>query len=239
MHWSGKHQRIVQGINLQTLLWTDGSQLVPCDFRIYQGNEGPSKNDTFRIMLQEAKRREMEPDFVLFDSWYSSLDNLKAIRQLGWRWLTQLKSNRQVNPDNQGNIPIDQVEIGPAGKKVHLRGYGWIKVFALDQYGEKRYWATDDLEMTPANRSRLQEKSWKIEVFHRVLKQSCHVEHSQVRRARAVHAHIAFSIRAFLRLEFQRIARAISWYEIIKRFWRPILRKMLITTPFPLPYRTA
>ena len=33
-HWSGKHHAIVRGINLRTLLCTDGSRLVPCDFRV-------------------------------------------------------------------------------------------------------------------------------------------------------------------------------------------------------------
>ena len=32
-HWSGKHKRVVWGINLLTLLWTDGNALIPCDFR--------------------------------------------------------------------------------------------------------------------------------------------------------------------------------------------------------------
>ena len=31
-HWSGKHRRVVAGINLLTLLWTDGHALIPCDF---------------------------------------------------------------------------------------------------------------------------------------------------------------------------------------------------------------
>ena len=34
-HWSGKHRRVVKGINLLTLLWTDGKALVPCDFSVY------------------------------------------------------------------------------------------------------------------------------------------------------------------------------------------------------------
>ncbi|GFP20552.1 hypothetical protein HKBW3S03_02055, partial [Candidatus Hakubella thermalkaliphila] len=34
-HWSGKHRQVVRGINLQTLLWTDGKALIPCDFRVY------------------------------------------------------------------------------------------------------------------------------------------------------------------------------------------------------------
>jgi len=29
--WSGKHKRVVQGIDLVTLLWTDGDGLWPCD----------------------------------------------------------------------------------------------------------------------------------------------------------------------------------------------------------------
>src|SRR5437868_9983992 len=32
-HWSGKRRRVVQGINLLTLLWTDGEALIPCDYR--------------------------------------------------------------------------------------------------------------------------------------------------------------------------------------------------------------
>jgi putative transposase len=34
-HWSGKHHRVVMGINLFSLVWTDGEALLPCDFRIY------------------------------------------------------------------------------------------------------------------------------------------------------------------------------------------------------------
>ena len=34
-HWSGKHGRVVLGINLISLLWTNGQARLPCDFRIY------------------------------------------------------------------------------------------------------------------------------------------------------------------------------------------------------------
>jgi hypothetical protein len=39
-HWSGKHQRVVKGIALLTLLWTDGKALIPCDFRVYDKPAG-------------------------------------------------------------------------------------------------------------------------------------------------------------------------------------------------------
>ena len=41
-HWSGKHKRVVWGINLLTLLWTDGNALIPCDFRVYDRPLSPN-----------------------------------------------------------------------------------------------------------------------------------------------------------------------------------------------------
>jgi hypothetical protein len=37
-----KHHRVVQGINLISLLWTDGEAHLPCDFRVY--DKSPSEN---------------------------------------------------------------------------------------------------------------------------------------------------------------------------------------------------
>ena len=78
-HWSGKHHRPVQGINLVTLLWTDGDQHLPCDWRIYD-KDGSSKNDHFIAMMRAARDRGFRPSCVGFDGWYSSLENLKLLR---------------------------------------------------------------------------------------------------------------------------------------------------------------
>jgi hypothetical protein len=65
----------------------------------------------------------------VFDSWYSGLPNLKLLRRLGWHWLTQLKSNREVSIDRSRNRAIREILIPSQGRLVHLKGYGWIKVF--------------------------------------------------------------------------------------------------------------
>lgn len=90
-HWSGKHGRVVQGINLISLLWTQGDSHIPLDYRFYEKSvDGATKNDHFRAMLDTAKVREFTPQCVVFDSWYSSLDNLKLIRRHQWIWLTRV-----------------------------------------------------------------------------------------------------------------------------------------------------
>lgn len=67
-HWSGKHHRVVNGINLVTLLWTDGDRHIPCDYRIYdKAKDGLTKNDHFRAMREEAKTRGFVPECFCFE----------------------------------------------------------------------------------------------------------------------------------------------------------------------------
>ncbi len=228
-HWSGKHRRVVWGINLLTLLWTDGDALLPCDFRIYDKPlSGLTKNDYFRQMLTVAGQREFQPEYVLFDSWYASLDNLKAVRAQGWPWLTQLRSNRLVNPDGPGNVRIGTLELSALGQVVHLRGYGWVKVFrTVSTDGDVEHWATSDLDLTPERREELVRQAWGIEVYHRGIKQYCGVEKSPARKAPAQRNHIGRSLQAFLRLEVHRLRTGVSWYEAKASIIREALREYL------------
>src|SRR4051794_34717460 len=41
--WPGKHRRVVRGINLLTLVWTDGDALWPCDYRLVNPADGKTK----------------------------------------------------------------------------------------------------------------------------------------------------------------------------------------------------
>src|SRR5437899_1827592 len=78
-----------------------------------------------------AHERGFKPRCVAFDGWYSSLDNLKLLRELGWTWLTRLKANRLVNKDRQGQRPLSRTEISASGTVVWLVGYGLVKVFKI------------------------------------------------------------------------------------------------------------
>jgi len=80
-HWSGKHHAVVSGINLVTLLWTDGDRHVPVDYRVFDKKQDAlTKNDHFQAMVKAAHARGFAPACVVFDSWYSGLENLKLIR---------------------------------------------------------------------------------------------------------------------------------------------------------------
>lgn len=235
-HWSGKHHAVVRGINLTTLLWTDGDRHVPCDYRIYDmTKDGLTKNDHFRAMALAAHERGFAPECVAFDGWYSSLENLKLIRGLGWRWLTRLKINRQVNLDRQGAKAVGETAIEAGGTVVHLRGYGLIRVFRIvSKDGGTEHWATDDLAMDELTRLKLAERTWAIENYHRGLKQCCGVERCQARSGRAQRNHIGMAIRAFLRLERHFYATGVSWYESKAKIIRGAIRAYLVNPLYVL-----
>ncbi len=202
-HWSGKHKRVVSGINLITLLCTDGERYLPIDYRIYNKFvDALTKNSHFSDMLRRAAERGFAPETVLFGSWHSGLENLKLIRPFGWRWLTRLKFNRHMNPDRTGSRPLCEVELSESVEIVHLKGYGMIKVFKKVRTDDDfECWATNDLKMTDLLRLKYAEISGMIETYHGGVKQFCGIEQCQARSERAQRNRIEMASRAFLRIE--------------------------------------
>ncbi len=115
------------------MLWTDGDRKIACDYRIFdKDRDGLTKNDHFWEMLLMAKARGFAPRCILFDSWYASLENLKQVRDYGWIFLTKLKGNRKVTPEDRRKRELDEVAISASGTVLHLQGYGMVRVFRID-----------------------------------------------------------------------------------------------------------
>lgn len=94
-------------------------------------------------MLDKVEERNFNQKFVLFDTWYASVKNLKTTRRKEWHFLTRLKNNHLVNPDNKGNVPLETIDI-PSKSVVHLKAYGFVKVFRIvSKDGDTQHWVTD------------------------------------------------------------------------------------------------
>ena len=91
---------------------------------------------------------------------------------------------------------------------------GWIKVFrTINPKGNTEYWATSQLDMSLEQAAAGTLGVWQIEVYHRSLKQFTGIECSQFRLEVAQRNHIGLAIRAFVRLEVQRLRQHISYFE--------------------------
>lgn len=215
-HWSGNEHKVTRGISLVNLLATHDHECIPVDYRVYEGKSGKhNKNDHFIDMLTSSKKRGFEPDFVMADSWYSSLDNMKAITKLGWKFMFGIKENRLINElqgDYKAVSALDWTQ--KRVRKVWLKGYGFVLVAQIVfKNGDIRYVCTNDLSLTKyAALSAHSKKRWTIETFHRGIKQTTGIEKCYSIKKRSQLTHIFACFVAFIKLEFQRIKTGISWY---------------------------
>jgi hypothetical protein len=228
-HWSGKQKAVVSGINLITLLWTDGSRCIAVDYRIFdKDTDGKTKNDHFAEMLLRAHQRGFNPKLVCFGSWYGSIENLKLVRSLSWQFLTRLKANRQINVNRSGLQAVSSAGLCGGGTNVWLKGFGEIKVFRVRVTNDaSEYWATSLPLMIETERETQARSAWRIEMYHRALKQQCLIERAQCRRLRSVSNHIGLCIRAFVRIESHCYREKLSWIQAKTSIIRDAVRTYL------------
>jgi len=197
--YAGSAHDVIKGIGVVNALWqVSKDDYIPMDYRIWNPPEdGKTKNEHFRDMLSSVKERGLEPEMVVADSWYSSLDNLKAVRSHGWHWVMGLRSNRLVN---KPHIQIRELDIPDEGLVVHLKGYGWIRVFRfVTKHGRTDYIGTSKTYLTRVAVKTYFERRWSIEVLHRELKQTCGFDRCMANTGRAQRNHIGLSLLTWMR----------------------------------------
>ena len=232
--YSGNAHEVIAGIGLVNLVWhgLERETSIPIDYRIYdKETDGKTKNDHFRDMLKSAQSRGITPDAVVMDAWYSSLDNLKALRSMNWIWVMGLKKNRRVN---RGDT-LENLDIPDEGLRVHLRGYGWITVFRfVGKNGRTDYIGTNKEDPSRDLIEKIIKARWKIEVYHRELKQTCGLERCQSRTGRAQRNHIFLAISAWIQKYKRRLVEGVSFYqqkwEVIKNDISKEMTRLMILT---------
>lgn len=235
--WSGKHHRVVKGLNLITLYYTtqDGKS-VPVNYRIYDKCEGKTKNDYFREMITEVLAWGLQPVMVTGDAWYSSRENLKFLKNRELRILMGIAKNRKVSLDGLKYTQLKNLEIPDGGLMVHLKNFGRVKVFQRTFKNESERYYITYLPDTNATEQTSQQKfdqwhsiHWGIECYHRAIKQVCGIERFMVRTTEAIKNHIFCSIRAFTQLELMRTFELIeNWYEVQKNLYLQVAREFIL-----------
>lgn len=234
--WSGKHKRTVKGLNLITLYYTDiADNSYPINFRIYDKQEGKTKNDYFLEMVRQIQDWGIKPAWVTGDSWYGSQQNLKFLRNEGVGFLFGVANNRQVSLERGQEVSIQTLEIPESGLVVYLKEFGWVKVFRQDFKNEARYYIVhlknlEDLkQISQREFQQVHNRHWQIECFHRVLKQVCNIERFQVRDTQAIRNHFFCALRAFAKLQTMRTQGLIdNLYQVSRHLFIPVIRQFIL-----------
>jgi putative transposase len=91
--WASSAGKPVWGMQVVLLLWTDGKWKIPLGLRLWRKG-GPAKVELAIGLLRQARRRGLQPAYVLSDSWYAAAEIMNLLDGWGWRYVMRLKSNR-------------------------------------------------------------------------------------------------------------------------------------------------
>ena len=236
-YYSGRHHRAVKGIQLITLYYTDVSfRSVPVNYRIYNKQDGKTKNDYLQEMIAEVLDWGLSPKTVTTDSWYSSQKNLKFFKDKELRFLTGVAKNRSCSVDGKNYTQVQNLEIPEVGLVVCLKNFGQVKVFRRSFKNEAyRYYIMyipekdTLLSISRADFKELHSIHWGIECYHRAIKQVCGVSKFMVRTTEAIKTHFFSAIRAFTQLELMRAEELIeNWYELQRNLSLQVARDFIL-----------
>jgi Transposase DDE domain len=215
LQYSGNAHGLVKGIGMVNCLYVnpDTGQYWIVDYRIFDPEgDGKTKLDHVREMLVSAiAGKALAFSHVLFDSWYATKDLMLFVESLDKRYYCPLKSNRQVD-DSGGEHAYCRVDsldwsehAREHGKLIKIKGFPKdhkVKLFRVEVSTNRTDWVvSNDLEQDSTQGAQdACALRWKIEQFHRELKQLTGVEKCQCRKARIQRNHIACAVLVWIRL---------------------------------------
>jgi hypothetical protein len=214
--YSGNAHDVIKGIGVVTCVYynPDVDQFYALDYRIFDPDrDGQSKLDHVWDMLDGLAARNVAYGYVLMDSWYAVNELMVHIADLGKTYYCPVKSNRLVddsgNPDGGkqaykavSKLEWDQTTIDQ-GKIVKIKGFPGsmkVKLFCVQVSTNRTdYVVTNDLTQGSADGVRKAcAIRWKIEEFHRELKQTTGIEKCQARKQRSQRNHINLCMQAWM-----------------------------------------
>lgn len=208
--WSTNGSRYIFGYNLVVLMWSNGIITVPLKWSFYK-KESEKKNQVTKIelallLLEYAKKDlRVATSEIMFDSFYSAQSILKRCEEYGWRYYTKVKSNRTLN--------------GKQAKKCHHNPY-WEETGTLScglnarviRHG-KRYFLTNNFELSKTEVIAAYDSRWKIEEVFRMLHDRLGLDECASRSFAAQSTHAMFAMTSYTILASQKTGSESTVYQ--------------------------
>ena len=240
-HYSHAKGRCLKGVNILSGLIRYGDFALPvafesirkdlhfCDLkdRKEKRRSSSNKNELFRNMLQQAVKNKVKFDYVLADNWFGSKKNMEFMEyELKKKFIVGIKSNRLVafsEADRKNGQYQGLNSLGIEDKEVRIV---WLKDLSFPVRLLKRvfknengttgilYLITNDLNLDADQIYDIYQKRWRVEEYHKSIKQNASLAKSPTKVARSQRNHIFASIIAYCKLEFLRTKTALNHFAL-------------------------
>jgi hypothetical protein len=239
-HYSHAKNRCLKGINLLSCLIRYGDISLPiacepickdvafCDVvtRKEKRKSSVSKNEMFRSIIKRAVVNQVQFDYVLADNWFGAKKNMEFLHyDMKKKFIIGLKSNRLVDlpdQDKKGQYQnLSGLSLKDGEKRiVSLKDCSFsvtlIKKIFKNEDGSTGtlYLVTNDLESSADRIYEIYKKRWRIEEYHKSIKQNTSLEKSPTKTVRSQRNHIFASIVAYCKLEFLKVKTTLNHFAL-------------------------
>lgn len=240
-HFSHAKGSCVKGINILSGLIRYGDVALPigyevitkevhvCDLRTKKEQRRASitKNQHFRTLVQQAVKNGILFEYVLADTWFGAKDNMEFIHYtMKKRFIFGLKSNRLIAFSEEARKKgqyhkLNALKVTDGEKrKVWLKDVAFpvaliTKIFKNeDGSAGILHLVTNDLDSDADRIYETYQKRWRIEEYHKSIKQNAGLEKSPTKVARSQKTHIFASIISYCKLEFLKIRTTLNHFAL-------------------------
>jgi hypothetical protein len=239
-HYDHCQGRSIKGINFLTALYYSKELSIPISFQIIAKTENvvdktgkqtrkspKSKNEYLREMLKACIQNNIKFRYVLTDVWFASAENMNYIhKDLSLDFVMPLKSNRKValslEDKKKGKYQvISTVDVeSNTVKEIYLEGVEFPMLLAKQVFtnGDGSngilYLVTSDLTLDYAQITIIYKKRWKIEEYHKSLKQNASLEKSPTKTVIAQSNHFFACLYSFIKLESLKSVSKLNHFAI-------------------------
>ncbi|HEV8052911.1 MAG TPA: transposase [Parachlamydiaceae bacterium] len=240
-HFSHAKGGCVKGTNLLSSLVRYGDIAFPIGFEIIfkdlhycdlktkkeKRQSSITKNQHFRSLIKQAVTNEVKFDYVLADNWFGAKDNMEFIHyELKKFFIFGMKANRLIafseeERKNGQYQNLNQFNFQDGEKRII-----WLKDIAFpvalvtkifkneDGSTGTLHIVTNDLGNDADRIYEVYQKRWRIEEYHKSIKQNTSLEKSPTKVVRSQKNHIFASIISYCKLEFLKIKTTLNHFAL-------------------------
>lgn len=251
-HYDHSKARMIKGINFLSALYDNGEVSLPVAVHLVAKTEhyvdaksGQSKrrspttkNEAYRAMVTRCVHNRLRFRYVLNDSWYAAAENMKLVKhELKRDFVMALKSNRKVAlsaaDKAAGQYQTLSSLIPPEGTvcEIYLEGVEFPLLFAKQIFTNEDgstgilYLVTSDLTLDYLTLTTIYQKRWKVEEYHRSLKQNASLAKSPTRTVTTQTNHFFAALYAFVKLEMLKVSTKLNHYAIKSKLYLVALQQ--------------
>lgn len=239
VNWYFDHSkgRSVKGINIVSMLYYNKGTRIPVAFDLARKTKTikdkktgkdkrvseKTKNEQYREMLRICIKNNIKFRYVLNDVWYTSSENMMLVKEeLKKDFIMGIKSNRKIALSKRDKLNGKYVTVGELvlkenqGVEIYIEAVTFpvrlIKQIFKNDDGTEGilYLVSSDLTLTYEEIVTIYQKRWKVEEYHKSLKQHVCLCKSPTKKVRTQSNHIFASIYAFFKLEYLGIKAKVN-----------------------------